>query len=92
MTNVKCPLGPLSLFSPQVAWIWALFFCYMAPEAQSFLRSLRFVLFKTWGRPRALDFLFVATMECLSAVGEWVENVRGEPWPQDLRVTSIIQK
>ena len=59
----------------QVAWIWALFFAYITPEVQSFLRSFRFVLFKSWEAPKWHEFTFVATMECLSAIGKKLESL-----------------
>ena len=58
-----------------MAWIWALFFAYITPEIQAFLRSLRCVLFKTWMKPLWYEFVFVACMECTSAIGQYCTAV-----------------
>ena len=63
------------LETEQVAWVWIIFFAYMAPEVQSFVRSLRQIVFKSWAKPSFGDFAFVAAMELTSTIGTYV------PWP-----------
>ena len=51
------------------AWLWCIFFAFAAPQVGSFLRSLRFCLFKFQHRPQILHFLFVCFMELCHTAG-----------------------
>ncbi|XP_071447222.1 chitin synthase chs-2-like [Hetaerina americana] len=55
--------------SERIAWTWVLLIAVIIPELGSFLRSFRICLFKFWDMPPLRDFLLVATMETLNAIG-----------------------
>lgn len=52
-----------------VAWAWALFFCFIIPELGTWFRSTRMCLFKSWRKPLVGDFLTVFLFETLHVIG-----------------------
>ncbi|CAG0880273.1 unnamed protein product [Darwinula stevensoni] len=60
----------------RIAWIWAVFFVLISPEVYTFIRSFRFVIFKTTrftkhveGVNKGLTFAIVWTVETLHTIG-----------------------
>ena len=53
----------------QVAWIWCLFFAFIAPEVGTFARSARITMFKTIRICSAADFFVVFFFEALHTIG-----------------------
>ena len=55
--------------SERVAWIWCLFFVFIAPEVGTFVRSTRITMFKTMKVCSGADFLVVLFFEGLHTIG-----------------------
>ena len=53
----------------RVAWIWCLFFVFVAPEIGTFVRSTRISMFKTMRVCSGSDFLVVFFFEALHTIG-----------------------
>ena len=59
----------LTIVSLQVAWLWALFFAFSAPEVLTLIRSVRAVINQGYTRPSLKHFLVVFVMESLHVLG-----------------------
>ncbi|XP_037071620.1 chitin synthase chs-2-like [Pollicipes pollicipes] len=53
----------------KVAWVWCLFFCFITPEAGTWIRSTRMCIFKSIRRPEFSHFLVVVLFETLHTIG-----------------------
>ena len=58
-----------TILSLQVAWLWALFFAFSAPEVLTLIRSVRAVINQGYTRPSLKHFLVVFVMESLHVLG-----------------------
>lgn len=47
----------------RISWVWAIYFAFTLPEVQTFLRSLRIIVFKGQERPTALQFFIPFVFE-----------------------------
>ncbi|CAL8111798.1 unnamed protein product [Orchesella dallaii] len=53
----------------RISWVWAIYFAFMLPEAQAFLRGLRLLIFKGQERPTLLQFFLPLLFETLHTIG-----------------------
>lgn len=53
----------------RTTWIWLVMLAYFVPEAGTFIRSVRIMLFKSWKYPLFSDFLSILITESLPAIG-----------------------
>ncbi|CAG9760021.1 unnamed protein product [Ceutorhynchus assimilis] len=53
----------------RTTWIWLLMFAYFVPEAGTFIRSVRIMIFKTRSYPKFSEFFILLLTESLPAIG-----------------------
>jgi len=53
----------------KVAWLWALFFAFAAPEVASFLMALRAILMRSTSSPTIIELAVCLAFELIHTVG-----------------------
>ncbi|ODN00837.1 Chitin synthase 1 [Orchesella cincta] len=53
----------------RISWVWAIYFAFMLPEVQTFLRGLRMIIFKGQERPSLLQFCLPLVFETFHTIG-----------------------
>ena len=53
----------------KVAWLWAIFFSFIAPEFFTLIRCCRIVFMKSYNMPGVVEFFIVFTLETLHVLG-----------------------
>ena len=69
----------------KVGWLWAIFFCFLAPELFTLTRCFRIVFMKSFKRPGVLEFLIPFIFETLHVLGTAILYFLAFPGMNSLR-------
>lgn len=58
----------------RISWVWAIYFAFMVPEAQTFFRGLRHLVFKGQEKPNWILFLIPFIFEVSLNLNEMIFN------------------